>query len=348
MIDEDDPTHGSTRAIHEPLGLDTPVSVSFEEDGETWVVGTGAREPRTFAGFYNRGLTLFETQAFDEAFDGLHFKIDSPRLAHTLSRDNVRRDAELRRAVRRVRELAEGALWDALVTRARSDAAAGDAGSLSLLLEAAATRMYRKKKRTESLEVPLTDAIEGRTSVAIRQAIRDGVILFSEERTPLTRELASAGYPVVRHAELGAYVALHAGDVVHAAHEMFGVCDATGVLLAKSDEELAREVVQLLHAAERALARVRFASFGGLGRDDRCRVVETERDATVVAKPTERKWSRTSTVFLNVDDPLVQAARKRAESNVALAAHVVARAVLLDEGPVGRSEVERLLAAVRP
>ncbi|HEY1958274.1 MAG TPA: ATP-binding protein [Polyangiaceae bacterium] len=344
-IDADDPARGFTREIHEVFGLDAPVSVSFQEDGEAWVVGAGATEPRSFAGFYNRGLTLFETQTFGDELEGIHFKIDSPRISHTLSRDNVRRDGELRRVVARARALAEGELWDAIVARSRSDAAAGDGVSLARVLDAAAARIFRKKKRAGALDLPLVDPIEGRTSITIERAVRDGALLVAAESTPLTRELARVGHPVVRPVGLAPHIALYAGNVVHHATELFGVCDASGVALSTSDEALAREIERLLRAADRSLARVRFAAFDGVGHAERCRVVETERDVAAT-KTTRRKWSSASTLFLNVTSVLVSAARKRASSDVALAAHVVARAVLLDEGPIGKGEVESLLAAV--
>jgi Histidine kinase-, DNA gyrase B-, and HSP90-like ATPase len=349
VIDESDPTHGLTREVNEPLALDTTVSVSFKADAETWVVGVGERagsgEVRSFAGFYNRGLTLFESESVDDEYAGLHFKIDSPRLSHTLSRDNIRRDSEYRRAMARVSHIADGELWNALAERTRTAAASGDATALASLLAAAAAKTFHEK-RGDALEVPLTDAVGGRLATTIREAIRHDLILVSDASTPLTRELARRGHPVVRPVALGPYVALHAGNIVHEAHEVFGVCDASGVALSKVDLELAAEIARLLRAAGRTLERVSFAAFGGVWRDDRCRVLETDHVAAA-SRRSDRSWSRGSTVFLNVESVLVGSARKRATSNVGLAAHVVARAVLLDEGPIGRSEVERLLEAVR-
>jgi hypothetical protein len=65
--------------------------------------GDGARErapeeerSSTFAGFYTRGLTLFESdQVVSDELRGIRFKVMSPHLQHTLSRDNVRRDGGL-------------------------------------------------------------------------------------------------------------------------------------------------------------------------------------------------------------------------------------------------------------
>src|SRR5262245_4676252 len=91
--------------IDRPLGVRSAASVPVR-DGETAIVvgcpvdppGEEACDSSQFAGFYNRGLTIHEstTERF-EGLERLRFKIDSPELSHTLSRDDVRRDRALTR-----------------------------------------------------------------------------------------------------------------------------------------------------------------------------------------------------------------------------------------------------------
>jgi molecular chaperone HtpG len=70
----------------------------------------------TFAGFYNRGLTLYETQhPLSDELRGIRFKVMSPHLQHTLSRDNVKRDEAFERVMARVREVVRGALRSKLL-----------------------------------------------------------------------------------------------------------------------------------------------------------------------------------------------------------------------------------------
>lgn len=53
----------------------------------------------SFAGFYNGGLTLYETTQLPLLrLQGLRFKVNSSRLQHTLSRDNVRHDSAFEQA----------------------------------------------------------------------------------------------------------------------------------------------------------------------------------------------------------------------------------------------------------
>ncbi|MFO0647487.1 MAG: hypothetical protein U0326_14700 [Polyangiales bacterium] len=73
---------------------------------------------RARAAFYNRGILLHET---GEAFvPGVHLKVDSPELHHTLSRDDVRRDAAFANLLARARAIAAGPLAEALSSSLRA------------------------------------------------------------------------------------------------------------------------------------------------------------------------------------------------------------------------------------
>jgi hypothetical protein len=211
------------------------------------------------------------------------------------------------------------------------------------LLLAARSPVFDARSKRE-LDVPLTDAIDGKQTISIDRAIHKKMILIADESTPLTRELARNGRPVVRHLALKPYIGMHVGDIVREATDVFAVATAEGV---EQDEALAAEIVKLLRAANRDLGRVRFAAFDGVGKSDRCRLVDTDRDIGVVSEVGFR-WSPRATLFLNVAHPLVRAARTRAASNVHLAAHVMCRATILEAGPLTKGEVETLLEAVRP
>jgi len=103
--------------IDEPFGLDAPAQIEKRDDDAHYVVGAVGTGD-TFAGFYNHGLTLFETtQAVVPELDGLHVKVMSDRLAHTLSRDGVVHDDQYREVVRRIAELARQLLCDELLNR---------------------------------------------------------------------------------------------------------------------------------------------------------------------------------------------------------------------------------------
>ncbi len=82
------------------------------------VVGLGP-SPGARGAFYNRGLLLHES---DEVFAGvgpIWFKVADGRLEHTLSRDDVRRDAHFLAVLEQVRRMVEGPLLDAVHQRMR-------------------------------------------------------------------------------------------------------------------------------------------------------------------------------------------------------------------------------------
>lgn len=198
------------KTINQPLDVDALVSVGLEENGARWVAGAGTGAQGTFIGFYNRGLTLFETAEPEEGLGGVHVKIDAPALAHTLSRDNVRRDAELRRVLRRAATLVRGPLWKKLTERIASAATevatAPDAQRLEALdrLYDGASAVAFRRAGYEDVAVPLLEPIDGRaiTNVDALLARSGAVIETAHESSPLTRALAANGELIVRSAAL--------------------------------------------------------------------------------------------------------------------------------------------------
>lgn len=95
------------RPINEPFALQLPCAVKAEV-GEARIVAGYSRDGSSFVGYYNRGLTLLEEQA--SAFPGVHVKLWSPELEHTMTRDNVLRDAGFDRVMASAAELVRGPL----------------------------------------------------------------------------------------------------------------------------------------------------------------------------------------------------------------------------------------------
>ncbi|WP_146155670.1 sacsin N-terminal ATP-binding-like domain-containing protein [Enhygromyxa salina] len=93
--------------INEPFDLELPCKVSRGRDDEQVVVGH-PRDGEAFAGFYNRGLTLVE----EPMIPGIAFKASSAKLEHTLTRDDVIREAGFTRLMAAVNELIAGELCE--------------------------------------------------------------------------------------------------------------------------------------------------------------------------------------------------------------------------------------------
>ncbi|EYF06867.1 Hypothetical protein CAP_1564 [Chondromyces apiculatus DSM 436] len=179
---------GYAERIDVPFAVDAAASVTVTEGDMTVAVGPlvgsqhlagGAQEGR-FAGFYNRGLTLFETS--EEMFPGLdwvRFKAMSPRFQHTLSRDNVRRDEAFREALRQVGAAVRGPLKRAIAERlgpaaeaaaqAAAQVTAGvtprrEVGAYLALVEAALAGPTRLDPA--QIPFPLAHPVDGRSAVA--------------------------------------------------------------------------------------------------------------------------------------------------------------------------------------
>ncbi len=87
--------------------VEAPVTVVDESPGFRAVLGLTCRSDPLTA-FYNGGLTLLEGR--EPAIPGVTFRVESGVLGHTLTRDNVRRDDNYHRVLRRLNNLAHGRL----------------------------------------------------------------------------------------------------------------------------------------------------------------------------------------------------------------------------------------------
>jgi molecular chaperone HtpG len=191
------------RRIDSPFGIDGMVTaVQRMDDGTAFAV---ALSDAPTASFYNRGILLYQTA---EVFvPGASLKLESRALEHTLSRDNVRRDAAFDCLVERARAFAGEAL------RARALAALGDAAErcararhdgrtdpeaaeqLRCLSSAVLSPLFTLHAREIAwpLVHPLRDAA-GRVLHVWRDA---PPAVFATAPDPLTAILAARGVPVI-------------------------------------------------------------------------------------------------------------------------------------------------------
>lgn len=100
------------RAINEPFAVPGPCAV-VEELGEARIAAGYSRDGTGRVSYYNRGLTLLEEPSGE--FDGVHVKVWSPALEHTMTRDNVLRDAGYEKVIGHARALVRGALRERLI-----------------------------------------------------------------------------------------------------------------------------------------------------------------------------------------------------------------------------------------
>lgn len=345
-------------SVNEPLDVDALAKVTLEENGARYVAGVGGKG--TSIGYYNRGLTLFETTEAEEGLVGVHVKIDAPTLAHTLSRDNVRRDAELRRVMRRVQTLVRGPLWKALCQRigsaAMDVATAPDAVRLETLdaLYASAASPAFTSRDLDEIVVPLLEARDGKRITTLRELldVAPSVIETAHDSTGLTRALAANGTPILRSAVLLPSLRLLAPErPIQDATSSWVYATTADVDEHPADETLLAEVKRLLSRIGRDIGRVVLARYEGkAATGPRYRIGKTRRGATVDAvisrvHENETSWTKTSTLFLDIEDAVVRLARRRAKTDPFVAGHLLVRAVLLAQGALAAKDVDRLLEA---
>lgn len=343
-----------------PFSVRGPISVKHDQGDLVIVASIGPVErdvtegSATFAGFYNRGLTLHESTLSDiHALEGIRFKVEWPRLSHTLSRDAVKQDASYHKAIAAVRALVEGELLQRVRETLSEHAASGDMASY-LTLFIAARNVPAFETELESFEVPLVEQIGKDTKMSIvklrKLLARDGYAANASTR--ITRALAREGTPVIRFVELASLVEPILDRRIVDADATLAHATTDGVELRPEDGPLLSRLSELLQATGRSTRAIVLASFSGVSRHEMYRLVETDqREALTHPEPwrpgkrPKRRWGRRATLFLDVEDAYVRLARRRAKSDPRAAAHLLCRSMLLVDGPLVKRDVDKLLAA---
>lgn len=347
--------------IDRPLGLDDALAEvhATSPDGHTRAVVGLAPGAQPYLGLFNHGLTLYETR--EPLLGRLAVKLQDARLGHTLSRDNVRRDAAFDGAIAFARRVAEREL-PAAVARALRDAAGETDRSRYMRIADAATDA-RETLPSVAWTFPLTDEVAGARAIDSHTlGVRGAWVAGAPSAT--TRALASLGVPVV---DLGPATdhlrwfvdVLHRVTArrprdVHADLVLVAALDPTD-----SDLVLLDRLEGLLTAAIRRPAGVALAEiegpidgavalavpareplFGRAGQLDG-RTVRFYGRGDIQRDPF-RRLARAALV-LNANSPHVRLARARAQTEPAAAADLLARAILLARDKLTPSRSERLL-----
>lgn len=375
-------------AMPTPTRVDVPftvaaaITVTARIEDETFVVGPSAgahlvapppvgeaSEPEygeTFAGFYNRGLTLFETtSAVHRELAGIRFKVKSPRLSHTLSRDDVRRDEAFVRVVSRVRELCGDKLRRALIrelARAAGRAAGGqEVTAYVALLTAALAPSPLLSLKPGEIAFPLTDPIKGATALTFPLSTfpGHGAPLFAVTSSPITAALAERGQPVVRLVDPMILSALErcfpALIAEEARRAYFLVRELDADRLGEGDRALCAQIRRVLAAAGAEVTSVTLGEIEGGSERRTAVLLSAERSPSSIASTARvcsveamdaafRRWDRRHKMVLNRKSEAVVRARKLAEKAPGIAAHLLGRALLVEgRGPLDPSDNARLL-----
>lgn len=354
VTDYSSPAESRRVRIDRPLTVFAVTSVREESDDYEIVVGPAlgsSQLPRPadlpdteaverFAGFYNRGLTLYESmhEVF-EGLDGARFKISSSKLKHTLSRDDVRRDRGMEKLVAKAVSLCKKELKKHVIAELEIAAEelvnTGNAERYVALLEAAlGPPVSLDAKR---VAFPLTDPIEGQRVLSAHDVVRSqpwrAQPLASPHADALTAELAAEGRAVVLGVDPFILLGLCKLGIqyqhAHATHVL--TTELPSSELGESDRELLVRLAGVLQAAKWRVKRVAFASALGAMMNRAVIAVDSAGLATAVeAHAAFREFERGATLFLDTREESVKRARKSAETQPDLAAQLLTRVILLD------------------
>jgi len=321
--------------IDRPLGLDGYAAVSLTR-GKTKIVAALPRDGTPYLAFFNQGLLLHETT--EPVLGKVMVSIQDPRLEHTLSRDNVRRDAHHQRALKLARaaidEHLTARVHDVLAELGRRERTEPPIESLLAAAWNADLDVDRRRVRVPLLEPLGRDATISLADLKRRDAY------VATARDELTAAMAEAGHTILdvsvsRHpvAYQQSIAVFSGGSFVHA-HQAFTL--AAPVEASGADLRLLERVGELVGEIARRpkgpkLARLVGARAGSLSlpgaSGDLPLALDTEQVGVdpfrLVARPT---W------LLSHDHPVVEAARALAPSDVEAAAALLARALLVDLG----------------
>ncbi len=179
--------------IDRPLGLENAlVEVTrTTDDGLLTVVAGLLPQATAYVGYFNHGLMLHETS--ESPLGRVAVKIQDGRLGHTLSRDDVRRDASLDRALAFARDVISDALPRAAAT-ALHQAAQQDHARWFLL--AAAVCAARIELPRSGWWFPLLQT--GGQALALDGTALRGTAWVADVPSPITAHLIERGEHVLR------------------------------------------------------------------------------------------------------------------------------------------------------
>jgi len=320
----------SEARVDRPLGLsDALVSVEAE-DGPTRVVAGLPRDGQPYLACFNRGLLLYETDL--DHFGAIAVKIQDPRLEHTLSRDDVRRDACFERAMRFARQVIDEQLT-AKVREVAAELADRRRQEPPIDRLLAAIEAGRLDVPPSMLRFPL---LHPQAAVPARSLSRDDCYVAGQ-KSALTEALAASGglavdlsvaaAPELYRSQLSAL----AGRTLQSPEAALTL--ATAVEPSGADLAMLEALTRILATTLRAPAQPRLVELAGAlagrvnyvtGEPGLLREGDARRDPfRRIARPP---------LLLDVNAPLVARARSAAETEPLLAGALLARAVLLEHG----------------
>jgi hypothetical protein len=319
--------------VSEPFTVDAPVVVT-ETTKDAVIVCGPSREDVPAIGFYNRGLTLYEAR--EALVPGITFKVGSPKLGHTLTRDDVRRDRGFERLIARVARLAAAPLAAQVRAALRPAAEQRSADYLPLI------RFARERLPPKEQWFPLAGGgvIDGRTLA--KDVVKHGLLVGGDDA--LATAARHLGAPVVLPAASGAAAALTAREPVSAGDALLAI---EPIEEGAGDAALCRALAELLGTVKARSREVRLGRVLGRAPDAPFILLEdparAERREAALRSPFDKKAP--PVLCLDAGHELVAHARKVAAASPALAAALLCRRLAASEGALSAALDARMTEA---
>lgn len=333
-------------SVREPFALPhAVVSIEIDDPFAKIVVGHHA-DLSSFHAFYNSGLTLFETtvaRGATAALDGLAFKVSSPQLEHTLTRDAVIEDEGFHRALARVLAGARTELASAVFAALASEAEPSRRAALQrvALWHVAADTLAPAIAAGHA--VVFTPAGVGLSISELRRRAKDRGIGYARQRSTLTDALEQAGFVVLHGSRETVLEQLAEALVPRADHHEIETRWCRPQLLREEDcprawPQLRDALAALLRAAGAKLAGIVPGDFDYPDSAIVERVAITQPEPGAIVGLDELHtlaagvWSRRHALVVHLRHPAVREFLALASGEPDLAAYLLAKALR-----VGRS-----------
>jgi molecular chaperone HtpG len=335
--------------IDRPFGLDD-VLVAVEasaDEGRTRVVAGLPRDGKPLLAFYNRGLLLH--RASPESLGAVAIKILDARLEHTLSRDDVRRDAHHDRAMRFARTVVDEMLT-AKVRALFDDVAHGRAGvPLDRLVIASTSAGLRIALR--ELPLPLLHPLG--TAKTLRARDMDPERTFVAGAPSALTEAAAASGAIVLDLRAAESAAAYQSWLASLTQRALQPIEAELTLASPedaspSDGALLDALARVLRHAARAPSSIALVRLQG-AMASALSVAGAEALPAVLTREQARRdplrLVLRPPLWLNVRSSIVAAARRAATRDPRAAGALLARAVLLEHTELDFAGDDAWLAA---
>lgn len=343
--------------INAEFRLDHPYEY-VHKGTETEIVVAPSDAPEPFFGFYNRGLTLREGEK--EYHPGVAFKVSSRYLEHTLTRDNVLTDKNYDKAMALLKEIVNGPFRKQLFEKA--------ARSNDYQLFGYLAPRFGRKLPSEFESLPLVPTVDGGRAT-IRNLRKAGkkhkMFLYASEQTVLSKRVQEElGTPVLlwkgpaQEPGLERLLAqLGEGRPILPVEEVW----ATPELLDKVPtykKGLLTETARLMRRLKSPYRGIIPADFGRHSSTlaDRLYLEQVqEGDLVFVASEEEkpRNWknfllgfAKGKVLLVNVTHPLIEPHFQLFQQSPVLAAYLMTKAIIIDDGLDAENESKLLEAAL--